>query len=251
MVSEFQSTSIDHAEVLRRLEQELLAFKLDTETKLTEEASYTNPDPHHHHHHSPSPLTTHHSPFNLHLNTETELSGVVSSRFTCGCSLRRTRSQARKLSGVIVDQRKIGESVDLAAADSTLGRLKEVELALLKEREMRKTLEHEVVAMQTLALTPTLTLNHDPNPNPNPHQVEAMRGERGATQAMVEEALHASMHVHGGETPTPTPPSPACDPTHRACDPTRPAYDLTHLRRHRGARGEGQGVRPHDPQVSE
>ena len=48
-------------QVLRRLEQELLAFKLDTETKLTEEA--------------------------------------------------------RKLSGVIVDQRKIGESVDLAAAD--------------------------------------------------------------------------------------------------------------------------------------
>ena len=97
VVSDFQSTSIDHAEVLRRLEQELLAFKLDTETKLTEEA--------------------------------------------------------RKLSGVIVDQRKIGENVDLAAADSTLGRLKEVELALLKEREMRKTLEHEVVAMQTLALT--------------------------------------------------------------------------------------------------
>ena len=81
----------------RALEQELLAFKLDTETKLTEEA--------------------------------------------------------RKLSGVIVDQRKIGENVDLAAADSTLGRLKEVELALLKEREMRKTLEHEVVAIQTLALT--------------------------------------------------------------------------------------------------
>ena len=97
VVSDFQSTSIDHAEVLRRLEQELLAFKLDTETKLTEEA--------------------------------------------------------RKLSGVIVDQRKIGENVDLAAADSTLGRLKEVELALLKEREMRKTLEHEVVAIQTLALT--------------------------------------------------------------------------------------------------
>ena len=97
VVSDFQSTSIDHAEVLRRLEQELLAFKLDTETKLTEEA--------------------------------------------------------RKLSGVIVDQRKIGENVDLAAADSTLGRLKEVELALLKEREMRKTLEHEVVVMQTLALT--------------------------------------------------------------------------------------------------
>ena len=65
MVSEFQSTSIDHAEVLRRLEQELLAFKLDTETKLTEEASYTNPDPHHHHHHSPSPLTTHHSPLTI------------------------------------------------------------------------------------------------------------------------------------------------------------------------------------------
>merc|ERR1740139_60951 len=117
VVSDFQSTSIDHAEVLRRLEQELLAFKLDTETKLTEEA--------------------------------------------------------RKLSGVIVDQRKIGESVDLAAADSTLGRLKEVELALLKEREMRKTLEHEVVAM---------------------------RGERGATQAMVEEAVHASMRTHGGGT---------------------------------------------------
>ena len=43
MVSEFQSTSIDHAEVLRRLEQELLAFKLDTETKLTEEARHTSP----------------------------------------------------------------------------------------------------------------------------------------------------------------------------------------------------------------
>lgn len=57
-------------------------------------------------------------------------------------------------------------------ADSTLGRLKEVELALLKEREMRKTLEHEVVAM---------------------------RGERGATQAMVEEAVHASMRTHGGD----------------------------------------------------
>ena len=71
--------SIEHAEVLRRLEQELLAFKLDTETKLTEEA--------------------------------------------------------RKLSGVVVDQRKIGEGVELAAADSTLTRLKEVEHALLKERE--------------------------------------------------------------------------------------------------------------------
>ena len=51
VVSDFQSTSIDHAEVLRRLEQELLAFKLDTETKLTEEARCTN----HHPHHSPSP----------------------------------------------------------------------------------------------------------------------------------------------------------------------------------------------------
>ena len=38
VVSDCQSTSIEHAEVLRRLEQELLAFKLDTETKLTEEA---------------------------------------------------------------------------------------------------------------------------------------------------------------------------------------------------------------------
>ena len=90
VVSDCQSTSIEHAEVLRRLEQELLAFKLDTETKLTEEA--------------------------------------------------------RKLSGVVVDQRKIGEGVELAAADSTLTRLKEVEHALLKEREMRKTLEHEVAA---------------------------------------------------------------------------------------------------------
>jgi hypothetical protein len=29
--------------VLRRLEQELLAFKLDTQTKLTEEARHTSP----------------------------------------------------------------------------------------------------------------------------------------------------------------------------------------------------------------
>ena len=154
----------------------------------------------------------------------------MSSRFTCGCSLRRTRSQARKLSGVIVDQRKIGESVDLAAADSTLGRLKEVELALLKEREMRKALEHEVVAMQALTPilipTPNPNSNHDPNPNPSPHQVVAMRGERGATQAMVEEAVHASMRAHGGETLTPTPPSPACDPHTSPLRPYAPSPRL-------------------------
>lgn len=222
VVSEFQSTSIDHAEVLRRLEQELLAFKLDTETKLTEEASYTNPDPdsHPHPHQHPHP----------HPNTETKLSGVMSSPFTCGCSLCRTRLQAGKLSGVIVDQRKIGESVDLAAADSTLGRLKEVELALLKEREMRKALEHEVVAMQALTPilipTPNPNSNHDPNPNPSPHQVVAMRGERGATQAMVEEAVHASMRAHGGETLTPTPPSPACDPHTSPLRPYAPSPRL-------------------------
>ena len=113
VVSDFQSTSIDHAEVLRRLEQELLAFKLDTETKLTEEARYTNHHPHHHpnpnpnrggtlHALSPSPLTLtitltthphsplthpsltpHPSPPNLDPNTETELGGGVPSRSTC------------------------------------------------------------------------------------------------------------------------------------------------------------------------
>ena len=154
VVSDCQSTSIEHAEVLRRLEQELLAFKLDTETKLTEEA--------------------------------------------------------RKLSGVVVDQRKIGEGVELAAADSTLTRLKEVEHALLKEREMRKTLEHEVVAMRcapamrALALPPALpphgTPHREPTPEPARRQVVAMRGERGATQAMVDEAVHASMLAHGGGT---------------------------------------------------
>ena len=29
-----------------------------------------------------------------------------------------------------------------------------------------------------------------------------MRGERGATQAMVDEAVHASMLAHGGDTLT-------------------------------------------------
>ena len=37
IVSEFQSTSLDHSELLRRLEQDIAAFKLETETRLAEE----------------------------------------------------------------------------------------------------------------------------------------------------------------------------------------------------------------------
>ncbi|KAL1524155.1 hypothetical protein AB1Y20_019064 [Prymnesium parvum] len=38
MVSEFQTTALEHSEVLRRLEQELSSFKITTETKLAEES---------------------------------------------------------------------------------------------------------------------------------------------------------------------------------------------------------------------
>ena len=79
--------------------------------------------------------------------------------------------EARKLSGVVVDQRRISESVDLATADNTTNRLKEVELALLKEREMRKTLENDIVTL---------------------------RSERGATQHLVEEAVQAAMQRQAG-----------------------------------------------------
>ena len=81
VVGDFQATALDHSEVLRRLEQELLSFKLETETKMTEEG--------------------------------------------------------RRLSGLVVEQKRIGESVELATADNTIGRLKEVELALLKGEKSR------------------------------------------------------------------------------------------------------------------
>uniref|UniRef100_A0A7S4BRV8 Uncharacterized protein n=1 Tax=Chrysotila carterae TaxID=13221 RepID=A0A7S4BRV8_CHRCT len=93
LVREVQGTALDHGEILRRLEQELLAFKLDAETRLV--------------------------------------------------------SESRRVSDLVEARQRDAEAVEVATAEETLTRLKEVEVALLKEREFRKALEHEVGSLRS------------------------------------------------------------------------------------------------------
>ena len=115
-----------------------------------------------------------------------------------------------------------------------------MELALLKEREMRKSLEHEVVTMRTLARTAALVLNHDPNPEPNlnptltrswPCVASAARHRRWSRRRSMRACTRTGVRPPHPDATHPDATHPArpsaCDPTHRTCDPTRPARDLT------------------------
>ena len=92
-ISELQGTCLDHSELLHRVEQDVLTFKMDSETRIADES--------------------------------------------------------KQLAALVEQQQQMVELNEVASAEQMISRVKETEVALLKERDLRKVIEKDMETMRS------------------------------------------------------------------------------------------------------